>query len=152
MRVVAPAVSARMRNVRRANTAGEIALQLALRQRRIRFSIHESLLGCRPDVLIPLGRVVVFVDGDFWHGRVLLESGLRSLKRCFRNTASDFWVAKIVRNTERDRRQSSRLRRHGWSVLRFWESDVISDVTAAAAIVERQVTCRVRRKRSASVA
>jgi DNA mismatch endonuclease (patch repair protein) len=64
-------------------------------------------------------RVVVFVDGDFWHGwRFPLWS----------SRLPEFWKAKIDRNRARDRRNFRRLRRAGWTVLRLWEHEIEEDV------------------------
>lgn len=45
---------------------------------------------------------------------------------------SDYWIAKIKRNMERDRKNTRRLEQAGWRVLRFWESDIIKNPEAYA--------------------
>ncbi len=67
----------------------------------------------RPDFVFAARRLAVFVDGCFWHG--CPRHGTRP-----RGNAA-FWRAKFRRNQERDRRDSRRLRRAGWKVLRLWE-------------------------------
>lgn len=67
----------------------------------------------RPDFVFRSLRLAVFVDGCFWHG--CPRHGTRP-----RGNAA-FWRAKFRRNQERDRRDSRRLRRAGWKVLRLWE-------------------------------
>jgi DNA mismatch endonuclease (patch repair protein) len=62
----------------------------------------------------------VFVDGDFWHGR---RWTLRRAKLAAGANGA-YWVEKIEGNISRDRRQRSKLRRAGWTVKRYWESDV----------------------------
>jgi DNA mismatch endonuclease (patch repair protein) len=71
-------------------------------------------------------RVAVFCDGDFWHGRDL-ESRLAKLARGH-NAA--YWIAKIQRNVERDRKTTSALDAAGWIVLRFWETEVLRETRA----------------------
>jgi len=75
------------------------------------------LLG-KPDFTFPLQRVVVFVDGCFWHGH-----------SCGRNlqpkTNSDVWRVKIQANKSRDRRVSRALRKKGWTVIRIWECSLV---------------------------
>lgn len=83
-------------------------------------------------------RVVVFADGDFWHGRNLEE---REQKLATGHNAP-YWVAKIRTNVERDRRNTAALEADGWLVLRFWETEIRKDApgvaaTIAAAIRER---------------
>jgi DNA mismatch endonuclease, patch repair protein len=75
----------------------------------------------KPDFLFPAERVVVFVDGCFWHGCPQHGTSAKS------NAA--FWAAKITANQARDLDTSRRLREAGWTVVRVWEHDT---ATAAA--------------------
>ena len=140
-------ISDRMRAVRRRHTAVEKKLAAALRRRGFRFSTHKSLCGCTPDIIFNLERLVVFVDGDFWHGRILVEIGQRALVRSFRVPARKFWVAKIIRNVQRDARQVRVLRRNGWAVMRLWEKDVLRDVPSAIAAISRRLHIRRAKQR-----
>ena len=140
-------VSLRMRAVRRRGTEAEQQLGLALRNHCLRFRTHVPLIGCSPDIVFGQERLVVFVDGDFWHGRIMLEGGLAELKASFRRPSRAFWVRKIMRNVDRDLRQVRLLRRHGWAVVRLWEKDVLKNPSAAAAIVCQ----RIRKRRSRSL-
>ena len=67
----------------------------------------------RPDFVFRSRRLVVFVDGCFWHGCPLHGTKPKG------NAA--FWRAKFRRNQERDRRDTRNLRRAGWRVVRLWE-------------------------------
>jgi DNA mismatch endonuclease (patch repair protein) len=137
-------VSRRMRAVRRRDTAAEKELQRALSENRLRFTTHPKVLGCCPDIVLLPSRIAVFVDGDFWHGRLFVEGGAGELKNSFRKKAQPFWIPKITRNAARDRNQTHRLRRHGWCVLRFWEQDILSDARAAALVVGKTVLRRMQ--------
>jgi DNA mismatch endonuclease (patch repair protein) len=64
--------------------------------------------------------VVVFADGDFWHGRDLTKR----LARLERGHNATYWLAKIEGNAARDRRIDAALVELGWIVLRFWETDI----------------------------
>lgn len=72
--------------------------------------------------------MAVFCDGDFWHGRNLEER----LAKLERGHNAPYWVAKIDGNVARDRRNDAALEAAGWAVLRFWESNVARDPSAAA--------------------
>jgi len=76
---------------------------------------HLPLPG-RPDFTFARQRVVVFVDGCFWHG---CPSHFKMPKS---NCA--FWAQRIQINMERDRRVVRRLRASDWSVVRVWEHDL----------------------------
>jgi DNA mismatch endonuclease (patch repair protein) len=69
-----------------------------------------------PDFLFPGRRVVVFVDGCFWHG----------CPRCGHvpSTNSAYWTAKIARNQMRDRSMSRVWRSAGYTVVRVWECEL----------------------------
>lgn len=135
-------VSARMRRVRRADTAAERSLQVELRTRRISFVKHISLRCCFPDIILKEPRIAVFVDGDFWHGRILVERGTAALARTFHPAVRAFWVKKIEKNVIRDRRQTCILRRDGWSVIRIWARDLLKNPGLHAQAIERRARLR----------
>lgn len=76
---------------------------------------HLPLPG-RPDFTFPRLRLIVFVDGCFWHGCPRHGSVPRNNGR--------FWRQKIARNRERDREVTRELRRRGWRVVRIWEHEL----------------------------
>src|SRR5262245_32880059 len=96
----------------RGNKQTEIALAHLLRQAGIKgWRRHAKLLGC-PDFSFAIKRVVIFVDGCFWHG----------CPQCYRRPASNrrYWDQKIARNRQRDLAVTHALRQRGWRVLRIW--------------------------------
>src|SRR5438445_7404155 len=54
---------------RRKNTTPEILLRKLLSAAGIRYRLHPKNVLGQPDLVIQRSRVVVFCDGDFWHGR-----------------------------------------------------------------------------------
>ena len=84
----------------------------------------EAAAGCRlrhsrgrgPDWLNKARRVAVFVNGCFWHGCPL---HFRPPKA---NT--EFWLAKIGRNRQRDEATRLALEADGWRVVTLWEHDL----------------------------
>lgn len=107
-----------MSRIRGMNTSPELLLRRIAYARGLRYRTHVMGLPGRPDMLFPRQRVVVFIDGDFWHG-------WQFPRWCDR--LSDYWRAKIERNRRRDRRNFERLRRSGWTVVRLWEHEVVAD-------------------------
>src|SRR5216683_2844795 len=105
-------VSQRMRGIARRDTAPERQLQKALRLKGLNFNTHKELLGCAPDIIFEDNRVAIFVDGDFWHGRLLTEGNTKVFRRSFKSESRLFWIRKITKNVERDKRQVQILRRH----------------------------------------
>lgn len=90
-------------------------------QRVVRLLRAHGLTGWRrgtklpgsPDFVWRRERVVLFVDGCFWHG--CPEHGEIPVSRVA------YWSAKLTRNAKRDRAVSRTLRGMGWIVLRVWE-------------------------------
>jgi DNA mismatch endonuclease (patch repair protein) len=122
LRAASKAASAAARGASaKANTRCELLLRRALSLRRLRYRLHHPGLPGRPDIVFPKHRLLVFCDGDFWHGH--------DLEMCFKKLArghnAPYWIAKVQRNVERDRRQTRALRAAGWVVLRFWETDIL---------------------------
>ena len=111
---------------RKGNTRCELLLRLELWRSGLRYRLHEQNLPGRPDIVFRKARVVVFCDGDFWHGRNLEQ---RLTKLSHGHNAA-YWVSKIQKNVERDLRQTQALTDDGWLVLRFWETDILGNLSA----------------------
>jgi DNA mismatch endonuclease, patch repair protein len=101
----------------------------------LRYRIAPATVTGKPDIVFPAQKVAVFCDGDFWHGRDLA----RRLARLSQGHNAPYWVAKIQRNVERDRRHNSALTEQGWVVIRLWERDILKNPMAAAHTVRRAV-------------
>jgi len=109
-----------MSRIRGFDTSLEVAVRRELRRLGLRFKANVMSLPGRPDLVFRRERVVVFVDGDFWHG-FRYPAWKRRLPR--------FWRKKIERNRARDLSNFAKLRRRGWRVVRVWEHQVKSDLT-----------------------
>jgi DNA mismatch endonuclease (patch repair protein) len=79
---------------------------------------HPHLPG-KPDFYFPAERLVVFVDGCYWHG---CPKHVR-----YPAARADYWRAKIDRNRRRDNRNRRALRAGGYHVMRVWEHDLKRD-------------------------
>ena len=73
----------------------------------------------KPDFVFKRERLVVFVDGCFWHGCPKPKHAPAPKNR------AEWWAAKLVKNKDRDRLVNRELRKRGWRVLRIWECDLI---------------------------
>ena len=102
-----------MSRIRSKNTSIDRKMRDMLSGMNVRFEMYPDLFGS-PDFQV--GRnVLVFCDGDFWHGYRYAEK---------KRPAKKYWREKIEGNIRRDRKVSRKLRRDGWSVLRIWEHDI----------------------------
>jgi DNA mismatch endonuclease, patch repair protein len=113
------------------DTRCEETLRRALWAAGCRYRKDVAGLPGRPDVVFSGPRVAIFCDGDFWHGR---DWEVRRQK-LGRGANSQYWLAKIQRNIERDRQNTRDLQDLGWTVLRFWESQIQTDLWAVTQIV-----------------
>ena len=129
-----PELSERMSTFPRRDTAPELELRRELWRRGLRYRVDRPLDGKRrrrADLTFVGPRVVVFVDGCFWHG--CPEHGTAPTAN------AEWWSEKLARNVARDADTDEYLTSQGWTVLRFWEHE---DVLAAADQVERVVRAR----------
>ena len=120
-----------MKRNRLADTRPELALRSALWQRGFRFYANRRVAGRRVDIVFPRSRAAIYVDGCFWHG--CPEHW--SLPKKNRG----YWKRKNQIVSERDANDTLELARAGWTVLRFWEHDVLKAPGHAAELVARVV-------------
>jgi len=104
-----------MSQVRNRDTNIERRVRSELHRRGFRFRKHAEDLPGRPDLIFRSAQVVVFIDGDFWHGYRF---------SAWADKVSEFWRRKIQKNRDRDRRNFQKLRRMGWRVIRIWQHEV----------------------------
>jgi len=108
------------------NKDTEVKLALIFRTHGIKgWRRHQRISGIpgSPDFVFRHERLVVFVDGCFWHG--CPKHGRMP------DSNRSFWLWKLNRNMERDKRVSTQLRHAGWRVLRFWAHDLSNPHTVA---------------------
>lgn len=107
-----------MRANRGRDTGPEMAVRRLLHAHGLRYRVDMPLdfdRRRRADITFTRVKLVVFIDGCFWHGCPLHYSApVRQ---------ADFWAEKRATNMTRDRETTSRLEGEGWCVLRFWEHE-----------------------------
>jgi DNA mismatch endonuclease (patch repair protein) len=108
-----------MSRIRAFDTTVEVALRTRLWQAGIRYRLHDHKLPGRPDLVFRKEALIVFIDGDFWHGYRFPQWKAR---------LGPYWQAKIERNRCRDRLNRRRLQRLGWEVMRIWEHELLLDL------------------------
>jgi DNA mismatch endonuclease, patch repair protein len=99
-----------------ANATTELRLIQLFRRHKITGWRRNQNLPGKPDFVFRETRLVVFVDGCFWHG----------CPRCYRRPLSNlaYWDAKISGNKQRDRRIGRTLQKLGWRVVRIWAHEL----------------------------
>ncbi len=104
--------------MRNKDTDIELMLGAALNTSGIGFEKNFPLPG-KPDMVIIDSKIVIFCDGDFWHGRNYSKEAPNYNK---------FWKEKIRINMERDKKVNNELKKDGWKVFRFWETDIYDNL------------------------
>jgi DNA mismatch endonuclease (patch repair protein) len=87
---------------------------------------NQPLFG-KPDFTFRRERVVVFVDGCFWHG----------CPKCRKRPKSnqEFWDSKFSKNRNRDKLVSRELRSLGWTVVRVWQHQLVNSSRVASRVI-----------------
>ena len=118
-----PEALRRMRGTGRLDTAPELAVRRELHRRGLRYRVEAKVLPSlrrRADIAFTRARVVVFIDGCFWH-----DCPIHGTKP---KANADFWADKLAANVARDRDTDKRLEAAGWLVVRAWEHEKPAEV------------------------
>jgi DNA mismatch endonuclease (patch repair protein) len=119
-----------MSRVKGKDTSLEVKVRSELHKRGLRFRKHVKDLPGKPDVVFRGAKVVVFIDGDFWHGYDF---------NSWEYKVSDFWRSKISKNRERDTRNHQKLCKMGWTVIRLWQHELKLDFEECIERIESAV-------------
>ena len=104
-----------MSHIHGEDTMPERSLRKALWRKGFRYRLNDKHLPGKPDIVFPKYRTAIFVHGCFWHG----HKGCKYYT--IPKTNTDFWIAKISRNQERDQEVWRQLEAKGWFVIIVWE-------------------------------
>lgn len=87
----------------------------------VRYRKNDKTVFGKPDFVIRKMKIAIFCDGGFWHGRNWEERKNDHKSNC------DFWHSKIERNIRRDKEVNEQLKAQGWTVFRFWETEITKE-------------------------
>ncbi|MCC8062863.1 MAG: very short patch repair endonuclease [Rikenellaceae bacterium] len=104
-----------MSRIRSKNTKPEIIVRKFLYSLGYRYRLNVKKLPGKPDIVIRKYRVVIFINGCFWHG----HEGYP----CFvlPKTNTEWWRQKINRTQQRDVQHTEDLLKQNWNVIIIWE-------------------------------
>ena len=115
----------------------EFILRRALYHKGYRYRKNSSQVYGHPDILFIKEKIAIFCDSEFWHGY-----DWENRKNDFKSN-QDFWISKIARNMERDREVNQYLEHEGYIVIRFWGSQIKSDLESVIDRIEYAIkSCR----------
>ncbi|HEX8001412.1 MAG TPA: very short patch repair endonuclease [Mycobacteriales bacterium] len=120
------------------DTGPELAVRRRLHAIGYRYRVDAPPLAGlrrRGDIVFTRARVVVFIDGCYWHG--CPDHGREP------QSNQDYWSEKLKGNRTRDADTDDRLRTAGWHVIRCWEHEPVPEVV-------RQIANAVEARRGGS--
>lgn len=114
-------------------TKPETLLGKALFARGHRYRKNNKTVFGKPDLTFKKLKLAIFVDGEFWHGKdwEIRKHAIKS------NT--DYWYPKIERNMRRDKEVNEKLLNEGWTVLRFWDKEVMKELKYCVQTIEKEI-------------
>jgi len=107
-----------MSKIKGKETNAEIILRKGLWRLGYRYRKNYKKLVGKPDIVFVKQKLVIFIDGEFWHGYNWEE------KKGKIKSNSEYWIKKIERNMQRDQEATKCLESEGWKVIRFWEQEI----------------------------
>lgn len=110
-----------MSRIKGKNTKPEMLVRKFLFSNGLRYRLHDKKLPGKPDIVLPKYKTVIFVHGCFWHGHDDCKYYVVP------KTRTDWWLAKINTNKQKDEVSISRLQQSGWKVIVIWECELKPD-------------------------
>jgi DNA mismatch endonuclease (patch repair protein) len=107
-----------MSRIRGNDTKPELLLKKALWHAGMRHRSNKRRLPGKPDITFIKCKLVIFIDGAFWHG----HDWERRKEKIKSNRG--FWIPKIERNMQRDGEINAFYLSRGWTVIRFWDFEI----------------------------
>ena len=107
-----------MSRIKGRDTRLEIKVRSRLFKDGYRFRKNDKRYPGKPDILLPKYKTVIQINGCFWHGHSNCKNGHTPRK----NTG--FWIDKLNKNMERDRKNLERLTALGYKVFIIWECEI----------------------------
>jgi len=77
---------------------------------------HQPKIYGRPDFINKKRKIIIFIDGCFWHKCPIHFKAPKSNKK--------YWLPKIKRNVERAKEVEKEYKNLGWKILRIWEHEL----------------------------
>lgn len=120
-----------MSRIQAKDTKPEMMVRKAIHKLGYRYTLHKKSLPGKPDLYFRKYNAVIEVNGCFWHGHDChFYTEPKSNK--------DYWVNKIQKNKERDKKNIDSLISNGLRVLVIWECALIGkEAIPLSAIIKK---------------
>lgn len=107
-----------MSHVKGVNTKPEEKVRKYLFSKGFRYRINVSSIPGTPDIVLPKYKIVIFVNGCFWH----MHNDCSHFS--WPRTNEEFWKSKLSENKRRDERNYMALSELGWHIVIIWECEL----------------------------
>ena len=122
-----------MKKIRSKNTKPELLLRKSISKLDLRYRLNVANLPGKPDLVFRKYKLVIFVDGEFWHGYNWSEKKNRI------KSNRDYWIFKIEKNISRDNENNMKLAILGFKVIRFWEHQIKNNIEDCLSIITTHI-------------
>lgn len=113
-----------MSRIKGKDTKPEIILRKYLWSKGLRYKKNCKGLPGKPDIAITKYKLAVFCDSEFFHGK----DWDKQRSKVEKGANSEYWVKKIERNIQRDKKKDIELKDLGWDVIHLWSKDIERDI------------------------
>lgn len=107
-----------MSRIRSKNTKPEELVRKYLFSQGFRYRKNDARLPGKPDIVLPKYKIVIFVNGCFWHAHESCKYFV------WPKNNADFWKKKIEGNIQRDSCNYRLLAQQGWKIIVVWECEL----------------------------
>ena len=108
-----------MSKIKGKNTRPEIMVRKFLFSHGFRYRLNVKKLSGKPDIVLSKYRIVIFINGCFWHG----HEGCKYF--VVPKTRTEWWIDKIQKNKERDFKCEEELLGQNWRVITIDRKSVV---------------------------
>lgn len=123
-----------MQAIKSTETKEEVLLAKALWRLGYRYRKNSKKIFGKPDISFSKYKIAIFVDGEFFHGKDW-ENQKNRIK-----TNRDYWIPKIERNIQRDKKVTEYLLSNNWKVIRFWSKEVKKNLSSCLEIIQQEIS------------
>ena len=107
-----------MAHIHSKDTSPEVMVRKYLFSQGFRYRKNVSSLPGKPDIVLPKYHSIIFVHGCFWHG----HPGCKRAN--IPKSREEYWIPKLSRNIDNDKKHCSELISMGWKVIVIWECEL----------------------------
>jgi DNA mismatch endonuclease, patch repair protein len=127
-----------MRSIRSTNTKPELTVRRWLHRHGFRYRLHDRRLPGTPDVVLQKYKAIIQIRGCFWHCH-------KCIRGTVPKTSQDYWIPKLRKTVDRDKRNDELLLSMGYAVIVIWECETKNRDELETAMIKATISLNSRR-------